>query len=81
MNIETKIEGRYTPKINTSKDISVLSYLNASDIKISDKNNSANNNTSLSKEVFSPVLLKANQSALKDVKTMKDIKQIADSKN
>jgi hypothetical protein len=58
-----------------------LNYLNTSDIRISDKNNSANNNTSLSKEVFSPMLPKTKQSALNDVKTMKDIKQIADSKN
>ena len=42
----TKIEQRYTPTVNTSKDIINKSYLNITDVRTV-------NTTSLSKEIYS----------------------------
>lgn len=45
----SRMDLRYTPTINTSKEIINKSYLNVSDVR-------ALNETSLSKEIYSPAI-------------------------
>jgi hypothetical protein len=71
-NGSTNIELRYSPTINTSKDIINKSYLNIADIKNA-------NTSSLSKEIFSATLpSKTKETAVKP-KTMNDIRETLDS--
>lgn len=79
-NGDPKFEDRYTPKINTSKDIvNPRAYLNVSDVKMTDKLRSTMKNPSFSNfEILSPTISVKSKDSASKTKTMKDVKDMVE---